>query len=84
MPTSPCTSAKHNEYSCLIKWGVSGKKFKIEKWCEGCINHYSETYIVKEYLATNEREKQKKNNIKNTNTKNNESKPRRGRRKKNE
>lgn len=82
MPTSPCTNTKHNEYSCLIKWGVSGKKFKLEKWCEGCINHYSETYIVKEYLATNEREKQKKNN--NTNTKNNESKPRRGRRKKNE
>lgn len=78
MPTSPCTSAKHNEYSCLIKWGVSSKKFKVEKWCKDCIHHYSETYIVKEYIATNEREKEKNN------TKNNESTPRRGRKKKNE
>jgi hypothetical protein len=73
---SPCTSNKHSEYTCLIKWGVSSKKFKVEKWCKECIQHHSHTHIVQEYLATNEREKE------NHNLDNIESKPRRGRKKK--
>ena len=72
---SPCNSNKHSEYSCLIKWGVSSKKFKVDKWCEGCIQHYSESYLVQEYLTTNERETKKQ-------ISDNESKPRRGRKKK--
>lgn len=47
---SNCTSSKHQEYSCLIKWGVSSKKFTLNKWCDGCIKSYSHTYIVQEYL----------------------------------
>jgi hypothetical protein len=78
---SPCTSNRHSEYTCLIKWGVSSKKFKVEKWCKECISHHSHTHIVQEYLATNEREKE--NNIENIeNTDDSESKPRRGRKKK--
>jgi hypothetical protein len=72
---SPCTSNRHSEYSCLIKWGVSSKKFKIDKWCKGCIDHYSHTHIVQEYLTTNERETKKE-------ISDNESAPRRGRKKK--
>ncbi len=75
---SPCTSNRHSEYTCLIKWGVSSKKFKVEKWCKECIQHHSHTYIVQEYLATNEREKENHPD----NIDNNESKPRRGRKKK--
>lgn len=75
---SPCTSNKHSEYTCLIKWGVSSKKFKVDKWCKECIQHYSHTHIVQEYIATNEREKEKQSE----NIDNNESKPRRGRKKK--
>lgn len=72
---SPCKSARHPEYSCMIKWGVTSKKFSVDKWCEGCINHYIDCQIVQEYVTTNEREKQKHiDNI--------ESKPRRGRKKK--
>jgi hypothetical protein len=72
---SPCTSNRHSEYTCLIKWGVSSKKFKVDKWCKECIDHHNHTYIVQEYLATNEREKEK-------HSENIESKPRRGRKKK--
>lgn len=57
MTTSKCTSNKHQEYSCLIKWGVSGKKFKVDKWCNNCIDTYSHTHIVKEYVATIEPKK---------------------------
>ena len=72
---SPCTSSKHQEYTCLIKWGVTSKKFTVNKWCKECIDHYNHTYIVQEYLATNERESKKEiSDI--------ESKPRRGRKKK--
>lgn len=73
---SPCTSNKHSEYTCLIKWGVSSKKFKLDKWCKECIAHHSQTYIVQEYLAENERESKKEN------ISNNEPKPQRGRKKK--
>lgn len=72
---SPCTSNKHSEYTCLIKWGVTSKKFKVDKWCKECIDHHNHTYIVQEYIATNEREKENHNE-------NIESKPRRGRKKK--
>lgn len=58
MQTSQCTSLSHQEYSCLIKWGVSSKKFKIDKWCHNCIDAYKDTHIVKKYLAANEREKE--------------------------
>lgn len=75
---SPCTSNKHSEYTCLIKWGVSSKKFKVEKWCKECIAHHSYTHIVQEYMAANEREKQK--HI--SNNEDIESKPRRGRKRK--
>ena len=70
---STCSSNKHQEYSCLIKWGVSSKKFKLDKWCDECIEYYSHTFIVQEYLATNERE--------NRNPIQPENKPRRGRKK---
>jgi hypothetical protein len=70
---SPCTSSRHQEYTCLIKWGVSSKKFKVDKWCKECIDHHNHTYIVQEYLATNEREKEQQNI---------EPRPRRGRKKK--
>lgn len=73
---SPCTSNKHSEYTCLIKWGVSSKKFKVEKWCDGCIEHHTHTHLVQEYLAGIEREN------KNPQPDNIESKPRRGRKKK--
>ena len=55
---STCTSSKHQEYSCLIKWGVTSKKFSVNKWCMECISSHSHTYIVQEYLASNEREKE--------------------------
>jgi len=72
---SPCTSNKHSEYTCLIKWGVSSKKFRVEKWCKNCIDHHSHTYIVQEYINAIEREKDNQ-------LVNNENKPRRGRKKK--
>jgi hypothetical protein len=72
---SPCTSNKHSEYTCLIKWGVSSKKFTVNKWCRECVQHHSHTHLVQEYLAVNEREG--KNEISDI-----ESKPRRGRKKK--
>ena len=68
---STCTSPKHQEYSCLIKWGVSSKKFTVNKWCKECIDRHTHTFIVQEYLTTNERE-----------TQDPEVKPRRGRKKK--
>lgn len=40
---SPCSSNKHQEYSCMIRWGVSGFKFTADKWCEGCKIHYKES-----------------------------------------
>ena len=64
---SPCTSNKHSEYTCLIKWGVSSKKFKPEKWCDGCIEHYSHTHLVQEYLSEAENKvdvKDKKRGVK--------------------
>ena len=57
---STCTSAKHQEYSCLIKWGVSSQKFGVDKWCKECIDSHPNTFIVQEYLATNEPKKKKK------------------------
>ena len=54
---SPCSSNKHSEYSCLIKWGVSSKKFSVDKWCDGCIQHHSKTHIVQVYLAQPKPEK---------------------------
>lgn len=33
---SPCISKSHQEYYCLTKYGVSGKKFTADKWCEPC------------------------------------------------
>jgi hypothetical protein len=47
---SPCTSNKHSEYTCLTKWGVSSKKFKVDKWCKECVNKYKDTNVVKKYL----------------------------------
>ena len=47
---SPCTSSKHAEYTCLIKWGVSSKKFSVDKWCSECIEHHNHTHIVQEHL----------------------------------
>jgi hypothetical protein len=40
---SPCNSSRHQEFSCMIKWGVTGKKFKTAKWCEGCKEHYKDS-----------------------------------------
>jgi hypothetical protein len=47
---SPCTSNSHSEYTCLIKWGVSSKKFKVDKWCKHCVDKYKDTCVVKKYL----------------------------------
>lgn len=58
---SPCTSNKHQEYTCLIKWGVTSKKFTPNKWCKECIQHHKNTYIVQEYLAENEPKKGQNN-----------------------
>jgi hypothetical protein len=33
---STCTSGKHSEYSCMIKWSVTKLKFDSAKWCEAC------------------------------------------------
>jgi len=44
MATSTCKATKHNEYDCIIKWGVSGKKYNSEKWCASCKEKYK-TYI---------------------------------------
>lgn len=41
-----CTSMKHQEYSCMIKWSVD-KRFGAKKWCANCINHYADSHIVK-------------------------------------
>jgi hypothetical protein len=57
---SPCTSPKHSEYTCLIKWGVSSKKFSVDKWCEGCTGHYEHTPLVQNYVPENEPKKRKK------------------------
>ena len=57
---SPCISVRHQEYSCLIKWGVSSKKFSVDKWCEGCMGHYTHTQLVQNYVSENEPKKRKK------------------------
>ena len=57
---SPCISNKHSEYTCLIKWGVSSKKFGVDKWCNGCIEHHNTTHIVVEYLKTKPENEPKK------------------------
>jgi hypothetical protein len=60
---SPCTSNKHSEYTCLIKWGVSSKKFTVDKWCKDCIEHHNKTYIVQEHIKNapaNEPKKKRK------------------------
>ncbi len=60
---SPCKSPKHSEYTCLIKWGVSSKKFSVDKWCDGCIEHHNKSHIVQEYLKNaplNDGKKKKK------------------------
>ena len=36
---STCTSAKHSEYSCMIKWSVTSK-FDSTKWCAACKERY--------------------------------------------
>ena len=61
---SPCTSPKHSEYTCLIKWGVTSKKFSVDKWCKECIDHHSHTYIVQEYLKNLPANEPKKKNRK--------------------
>ena len=59
---SPCNSPKHSEYSCMIKWGVSSKKFGVDKWCNGCIEHHNKSHIVQEHLKNiPENEPKKKN-----------------------
>lgn len=62
--TSPCKSAKHSEYSCMIKWGVSSKKFSVDKWCKECIEHHNKSHIVQEYLKNIPANEPKKKNRK--------------------
>lgn len=40
MATSTCTSTRHSEHDCLIKYSTSGLKFKREKWCDECKQRY--------------------------------------------
>lgn len=44
---SPCSSPKHQEYSCMMKWGVTGFKFTSDKWCHDCLDYYKE-YLQQE------------------------------------
>lgn len=52
---STCTSNKHSEYSCLIKWGVTSKKFSVDKWCDECVKRHNHAHIVQEYLKNNKK-----------------------------
>lgn len=54
---STCTSNKHQEYSCLIKWGVTSKKFSVDKWCKECVESHNKAHIVQEYLKEKEAKK---------------------------
>ena len=45
--TSPCVSKRHNDYDCLIRWGVSRKKHTVDRWCDPCREHHASTGIVK-------------------------------------
>jgi hypothetical protein len=47
---STCTSNKHSEYTCLMNWSVTSKKFTVSKWCKECVDKYKDTYVVKKYL----------------------------------
>ena len=52
MSKSYCVSLKHQEWDCLIKWGVSSFKFTAEKWCHPCTEKH-EKYITNGKVKTN-------------------------------
>jgi hypothetical protein len=47
MATSPCISKRHNDYDCLIRWGVSHLKWTPDKWCDPCRDHHKGTKVVR-------------------------------------
>ena len=51
MPTSPCTSKRHNDYDCLIRWGVTRRTHSPGKWCEACLSTYATAMVVKAWRS---------------------------------
>lgn len=60
-----CIAKNHNETNCLIKWGVSHKKYNPGKWCQECLEKYENTFLVIDYqknkASENESKKRKHN-----------------------
>lgn len=44
-----CVSSRHNEYSCLIRWSVTSRKFDVSKWCDGCVKNYENIPLVRNW-----------------------------------
>lgn len=39
-----CTSTRHSEYDCLIRWSVTGGKHHRGLWCQECKDRYVGDY----------------------------------------
>lgn len=37
-----CTSTRHSEYDCMIRYSVSSGRFTRDKWCQPCQDRYTE------------------------------------------
>ena len=51
MATSPCTSKRHSDYDCLIRWSVSHKKWTPDKWCDPCRVKHADLEVVKAWRS---------------------------------
>lgn len=48
---SLCSSKRHNDIDCLIRWSVTRRKFGADKWCEPCRAEYDYTEVVKAWRS---------------------------------